>query len=94
LAVERIDKDVCTGGCDKRTCAREIEEAPMLEAVTRERLVKTQQAGKGMEGALVICELWKLAVALLLLVLSSRVYKSSINPFINPNPVSSHTPKS
>jgi hypothetical protein len=41
----------------------EAEEPPLLEAVTRERLVKTQQAGKGLEGAVVICELWVLAVA-------------------------------
>jgi hypothetical protein len=38
------------------------EEFPLLEAVTRERLVKTQQAGKG--SAVVICELWRLAMAL------------------------------
>jgi hypothetical protein len=43
---------------------REAEESPLLEAVARERLVKTQQAGKGLAGAVVICELWRLAVAL------------------------------
>jgi hypothetical protein len=32
--------------------------------LARERLVKTQQAGKGLAGAVVICELWRLAVAL------------------------------
>jgi hypothetical protein len=42
----------------------EAEESPLLEAVTRELLVKTPQAGKGLAGAVVICELWKLAVAL------------------------------
>jgi hypothetical protein len=36
----------------------------LLEAVARERLVKTQQVGKGLEGAVVVCELWGLAVAL------------------------------
>jgi hypothetical protein len=35
----------------------ETEESPLLEAVARERLVKTQQAGKGLAGAVVICEL-------------------------------------
>jgi hypothetical protein len=35
----------------------------MLEAV-KKQLVKTQQAGKGLAGAVVICELWRLAVAL------------------------------
>jgi hypothetical protein len=42
----------------------EAEESPLLEAVTRERLVKTQQAGKGLTGAVVFYELWRLAVAL------------------------------
>jgi hypothetical protein len=42
----------------------EAEAAPLLEVFTRERLVKTQQAGKGLVGAVVICELWKLAVTL------------------------------
>jgi hypothetical protein len=36
----------------------------MLEAVARERLVKRQQAGKGLADAVVICELWTLAGAL------------------------------
>jgi hypothetical protein len=36
----------------------------MLGAVTMERLVKTQQAGKDIAGAVVICEFWSLAVAL------------------------------
>jgi hypothetical protein len=42
----------------------EAEESPLLEAVTRERLVKTPQAGKALAGAVVICELWRVAVAL------------------------------
>jgi hypothetical protein len=44
--------------------AREAEESPLLEAVAREWLVKTQMAGKGLAGADVISELWILAVAL------------------------------
>jgi hypothetical protein len=36
----------------------------MLEAVARERLVKTQQAGKGLADAVVNCELWRVAMAL------------------------------
>jgi hypothetical protein len=36
----------------------------LLEAVTRERLVKTQQAGKFLAGVVVIFEMWRLAVAL------------------------------
>jgi hypothetical protein len=54
----------CTGGCEERIVARETEESPLLEAVVRERLMKTQQAGKGLAGAVVIYELWALAVAL------------------------------
>jgi hypothetical protein len=42
----------------------EAEESPLLEADAREQLVKTQQAGKGLVVAVVICELWRLAVAL------------------------------
>jgi hypothetical protein len=67
-------RQFCTGVCVERTWAHEVEESPMLEAVTRERLVKTQQVEKVLAGAVVICELWKLAVALSLLELTSRVY--------------------
>jgi hypothetical protein len=35
----------------------EPEDIPLLEAVTRKRLVQTQQAGKDLTGAVVICEL-------------------------------------
>jgi hypothetical protein len=42
----------------------ETEESALLEAVTRERMVKKQQPGKGSAGAVVICELWRLTVAL------------------------------
>jgi hypothetical protein len=48
--------------------------------------MKTRQAGKGLAGAVVICEMWALAMAL-----TSYVYKWSLNPFDNPNPVYSHT---
>jgi hypothetical protein len=41
----------CTGVCEDRTSARESEEHPLLEAVARERLVKTRQARKGLAGA-------------------------------------------
>jgi hypothetical protein len=34
--------------------AREAEESPLLEAVARERLLKTEQAGKCLAGAVVI----------------------------------------
>jgi hypothetical protein len=35
----------------------EAEESPQLEAIARQWLVKTQQAGRGLAGAMVICEL-------------------------------------
>jgi hypothetical protein len=43
---------------------QKAEKIPLLEAVARERLVKTQQAGKGLAGAVLICELWRLDIAL------------------------------
>jgi hypothetical protein len=43
---------------------QETEESPLVEAVARERLVKMQQAGKILADAVVICELWRLAVTL------------------------------
>jgi hypothetical protein len=43
---------------------QEAEESLLLEAIAREQLVKTQQEGKGLVGAVVICELWILVVVL------------------------------
>jgi hypothetical protein len=40
---------------------QEAEEFPLLEAVDRERLVKKQQAGKDLAGAVVIFKVWILA---------------------------------
>jgi hypothetical protein len=65
----------CTGVCEEkcqlessrhseRTSEREAEECPLLEADTRERLVKTQQAGKYLACAVVISKLWRLTMAL------------------------------
>jgi hypothetical protein len=42
----------------------EAEESPLLEAIARERLMKVRQAGKGLAGAVVICEARTLEVAL------------------------------
>jgi hypothetical protein len=42
----------------------EAEEFPPLQAVARERLLKTQQDGNGLAYAVVICELWRSAVVL------------------------------
>jgi hypothetical protein len=48
----------CVGVCEGGTWAREAEASPLLEAITSKRLVKTQQAGKDLASAMVICELW------------------------------------
>jgi hypothetical protein len=42
----------------------EAEDSPLLEAVTRERLVNTQQAGKDIAYAVLIFKLWKSAIVL------------------------------
>jgi hypothetical protein len=39
-------------------------EFSLLEAVTKEQLVKTQKAGKNLAGAVVVFQLWRLTVAL------------------------------
>jgi hypothetical protein len=44
-----------TGVCEERILVR--EESLLLETVARERLVKIQQAGKGLAEAVVICDL-------------------------------------
>jgi hypothetical protein len=41
-------RDFCKGIYEERAWASEPEEYPLLEAVARERLVKTQQAGKSL----------------------------------------------
>jgi hypothetical protein len=43
---------------------RETEESPLLEAAAKERFMKTGRLEKGLEGAVAICGLWRLAVAL------------------------------
>jgi hypothetical protein len=42
----------------------EAEESPLLEVVAKERLMKKQQAGKGLAGAVVIFKILRLAIAL------------------------------
>jgi hypothetical protein len=46
------------------------EEFPLLEADTRKRLIETKQAGKGVAGAVVSYKVWRLAIALVLLVVN------------------------
>jgi hypothetical protein len=48
----------------RKNLSAEVEESPLLEAVIRERLVKTQQAGKGLAVAVVICKAWRFALVL------------------------------
>jgi hypothetical protein len=45
------------GGCDNRPWAREAEESLLLEAAAKEGLVKAQQAGKGLAGAVANCKI-------------------------------------
>jgi hypothetical protein len=71
---------------------QEAEGSLLLEAVARDQLLKTQQAKKRFTDAVVICELWRLAVVLQLLVVPSDVYTWSKNPISNPYTVYSHTP--
>jgi hypothetical protein len=48
---------------DSNDVSTEAEESPLLEAVARERPVNTR-AAKGLADAVVIYELWTLAIAL------------------------------
>jgi hypothetical protein len=43
---------------------REAEDSTLLEAVARELLIRQRKLEKGIVGTEVICELWRLAVAL------------------------------
>jgi hypothetical protein len=51
----------------------EAEESPLLKVLTGERLVKTQQTGKGLAGAVIICESWRWTIELQLPVFLSGV---------------------
>jgi hypothetical protein len=52
------------GAAFREDLSAEAEESRLLEAVTKERLVKRQQARKDLGCAVVICEFWRLAMAL------------------------------
>jgi hypothetical protein len=58
--------EFCMGVCEEKrqlkgsrhsegTWAREAEEVPLIEAVARERPMKTQQGGEDLAGAVVTC---------------------------------------
>jgi hypothetical protein len=70
----RVEK-ICMGSCDKRTLACEAEESPLLDAIAKEWLVKTKQAGKGLSGPVVIWEVWKSVIALQILVVPGNKVK-------------------
>jgi hypothetical protein len=74
---------------DSNDVSTEAKESPLLGTVTRKRLVKADW--EDLACALVICEVCRSAVALLVLVVPSCVYKWSINPFTNPNTVYSYS---
>jgi hypothetical protein len=50
LGASQLRVEFYTGGCEDRIRAREDEESLLLVAVAKERLVKTQQAGKRFSG--------------------------------------------
>jgi hypothetical protein len=50
-----IDSSVLGYSLDSNDVSTEAEESPLLRAVTKQRLVKTLQAGKGFKGAAIIC---------------------------------------
>jgi hypothetical protein len=64
LGASQFKVQFCTEVSEDRTSEREAEEFSLLGAVVRERLVKTLQAGKGLADAVVICKLWRIALAL------------------------------
>jgi hypothetical protein len=53
-----------TGGCKDRTLTREAEESPLLKAVARERLRRHSRLERGLVDAVVICNVWSLALVL------------------------------
>jgi hypothetical protein len=52
-------RDSWKGAPFREGLSTEAEESPLLEAVTRKRLVKTQQAEKYLACSVVICKVWK-----------------------------------
>jgi hypothetical protein len=49
---------------DSNDVITEADESPLLETVSKERLVKTQQSGKDLSGAVVISGLWRLSMTM------------------------------
>jgi hypothetical protein len=91
-ARETVKKSVGSEPPFREDLIAEAEEFPVLEVVTRERLVKAQQIGKHLAHALVTCKAWILAMALQLLCSSEScckvVNKSNIQ---SKNPIKNHS---
>lgn len=62
VELSQLLNEFCTGVCEERTLAHEAQESLLLESIARKQLVKTQQAGRDLRCAVVIHELWRLAV--------------------------------
>jgi hypothetical protein len=72
---------------DSNDVSTEAEESPLLRAVTKQRLVKTLQAGED-----VACsDLQSVEISDCVIVFVVTACKWSINPISNPNPIYSHT---
>jgi hypothetical protein len=84
---ESVDSSVVGYSPNSNDVSTEAEESPLLRPVTRKRLVKADW--EDVACALVICGVWRLAIALLLFIVMT--WKQSINLFTNPYPVCSHT---
>jgi hypothetical protein len=84
----------CTGVCEDRTKASEAEESQLLEAISRERLMKTQQAGKRLSGCRGYFQSVEISDSPVITCSSELRYKWSINQFNNPHSIYSHTHKS
>jgi hypothetical protein len=98
VAVQSIQRDYKEGNWSKNSSVgreppfredfrTDAEEQPLLEAITRNCLVKTLQAGKDSAYAAVICKVWKLMIVLELFVVTTF---KSINQIIW-NPIYSHS---
>jgi hypothetical protein len=71
----------------RKDLSAEAEVSRLSEAATRKRLVKIEQVG--IDYAMVICRVWRLAVVLELLVF--RVYKWRVKPISNQKSAYSHS---
>jgi hypothetical protein len=76
------------------TWTRKAVESSLLEAVVRELLLKTQQAGKMLSGCCGDLSVVKISSGAVIKSSSSGVHNWLINTLTNPYPVWSHTPKS